>query len=68
MSDPQWAPDPYGRFELRYWDGSAWTEHVHQRGVPGLDHLLRGLNERLGLPPGRALPFNEEGSRAPIRR
>jgi hypothetical protein len=23
-----WYPDPHGRPELRYWDGSAWTEHV----------------------------------------
>ena len=24
----QWLPDPSGRHELRYWDGSSWTEHV----------------------------------------
>src|SRR5262245_56809977 len=23
-----WYSDPAGRFELRYWDGTAWTEHV----------------------------------------
>jgi hypothetical protein len=23
-----WAPDPFGRFELRYWNGTRWTEHV----------------------------------------
>jgi hypothetical protein len=22
-----WYADPSGRFELRYWDGNAWTEH-----------------------------------------
>ena len=27
-SAPQWAADPFGRFQLRYWDGSRWTEHV----------------------------------------
>jgi hypothetical protein len=27
-SEPQWAADPFGRFQLRYWDGSRWTEHV----------------------------------------
>ncbi len=27
-----WYPDPAGRFELRYWDGSAWTEHVSRAG------------------------------------
>jgi Protein of unknown function (DUF2510) len=23
-----WYTDPAGRYELRYWDGSAWTEHT----------------------------------------
>ena len=27
-----WYSDPAGRFELRYWDGSAWTEHVSRAG------------------------------------
>jgi hypothetical protein len=29
---PGWYADPSGRFELRYWDGSAWTEHVARQG------------------------------------
>jgi hypothetical protein len=27
-----WYHDPAGRYELRYWDGSAWTEHVSRNG------------------------------------
>jgi hypothetical protein len=27
-----WYPDPSGRFEMRYWDGTAWTEHVARGG------------------------------------
>jgi hypothetical protein len=27
-----WYPDPAVRFELRYWDGAAWTEHVARAG------------------------------------
>ncbi len=27
-----WYADPAGRFELRYWDGGAWTEHVSRAG------------------------------------
>jgi len=27
-----WYADPAGRFDLRYWDGSAWTEHVSRAG------------------------------------
>jgi hypothetical protein len=27
-----WYPDPSGRFEMRYWDGTSWTEHVSRAG------------------------------------
>jgi uncharacterized protein YxjI len=27
-----WYPDPHGRHELRFWNGSAWTEHVSSHG------------------------------------
>jgi hypothetical protein len=27
-----WYADPPGRFELRYWDGGTWTEHVSRAG------------------------------------
>lgn len=36
-----WYPDPSRRHELRYWDGSAWTAHVADRGVPGVDDPSR---------------------------
>jgi hypothetical protein len=29
---PGWYADPAGRYELRYWDGTAWTEHVSRAG------------------------------------
>ena len=39
---PGWHPDPYGRCDLRWWDGSAWTdwgarsgERVHEPAHPG---------------------------------
>jgi Protein of unknown function (DUF2510) len=31
--DAQWHPDPSGRHQLRYWDGSDWTAHVSDDGV-----------------------------------
>ena len=37
MSAPQWYPDPTGRNELRYWDGSKWTEHVNNGGVSAIE-------------------------------
>ena len=27
-----WYADPSGRFEMRYWDGTAWTAHVSRGG------------------------------------
>lgn len=32
---PNWYPDPRGEGELRYWDGSQWTEHVHSGQAAG---------------------------------
>lgn len=32
-----WYKDPSGRFELRYWNGSQWTEHVAKGGVQSID-------------------------------
>jgi hypothetical protein len=32
-----WYPDPSGRFEMRYWDGLAWTEHVSRQGQQHTD-------------------------------
>lgn len=39
MSNPaaNWYPDPTGRNEHRYWDGTAWTHHVSNRGITGID-------------------------------
>ncbi|MCU1397941.1 MAG: hypothetical protein JWN62_1050 [Acidimicrobiales bacterium] len=27
-----WYADPAGRYDLRYWDGGTWTEHVSRAG------------------------------------
>ena len=34
---PNWYPDPFGRHELRYYDGSQWTEHVASHGRQSVD-------------------------------
>jgi uncharacterized Tic20 family protein len=40
MSVPAgWHTDPLGRFQLRYWDGERWTEHVSTNGVPSVSPL-----------------------------
>lgn len=32
-----WQPDPHGRHEYRYWDGTAWTDQVSDGGVVSTD-------------------------------
>jgi uncharacterized protein YxjI len=34
---PAWHPDPFGRHEVRWWDGAAWTDHVSTQGRQGTD-------------------------------
>ncbi|WP_166509570.1 PH domain-containing protein [Blastococcus sp. TF02-8] len=51
MSDASWLPDPGRTHELRYWNGSAWTEHVSDQGRPGQDPPPPDLP-----PPGAPLP------------
>lgn len=36
---PEWLPDPTGRHQLRYWDGSRWSEHVSDRGEQSWDRV-----------------------------
>ena len=36
-SPASWHPDPYGRHELRYWDGTQWTDHVSSHGKQSTD-------------------------------
>ena len=36
-TEPGWYPDPYHRHQVRYWDGSSWTEHVGDDGQQGTD-------------------------------
>lgn len=39
-----WYPDPLGRHELRYWDGSQWTEHVSSHGRQSVDPPTQGTH------------------------
>jgi len=51
MADASWLPDPTGAHELRYWNGSAWTEHVSDQGTTGQDPVPAELP-----PPAAAFP------------
>ena len=37
---PDWHPDPTGRYERRYWNGSAWSEHVLSGSQQGTDPIV----------------------------
>jgi hypothetical protein len=66
-----WQPDPFGRHQYRYWDGTQWTESVSNDGVvtndpPTADPGGAGSDERAeggapdetsGREPGGDEPF-----------
>lgn len=37
MSSPSWHPDPFHRHELRWWDGTRWSDNVMDQGVAAID-------------------------------
>lgn len=37
MTTPNWYPDPTGRHQVRYWDGTVWTDHVADDGTQSVD-------------------------------
>ena len=43
MAEGSWLPDPLGVHELRYWTGTAWSEHVSDRGATSIDALAVGI-------------------------
>jgi hypothetical protein len=34
---PSWLPDPFGRYQFRYWNGSEWTDTVSTNGTQETD-------------------------------
>ena len=56
-SEARWAPDPSGRHELRFWDGTAWTDQVMNDYVPAQDPLTAPAAPVAGTPrPARSAP------------
>jgi hypothetical protein len=38
----QWFPDPTGRGDRRYWDGTFWTDQISRRGTQRTDSISDG--------------------------
>jgi hypothetical protein len=51
VANPGWYPDPMGRHEYRYWDGTRWTEQIADQSVPGMDPL-EAATSPAGAPTG----------------
>lgn len=56
-----WLSDPTGSHELRYWDGTSWTEHVSDQGTQATDPVPPGVEL---APPGAAAPAPPPGGAA----
>ena len=58
MSQPaRWWPDPYGRFQQRYFDGSNWTAHViDNNGTQTVDPLGTTVSVPFATPTGSRPP------------
>ena len=39
MTPASWQPDPTGRSQFRWWDGTSWTSHVSTNGQLAEDPL-----------------------------
>ncbi len=59
MATAGWYGDPTREGRLRYWDGSAWTEHVSEGGGTAADPIT-------GIPPAppAGLPAGSEAAQA----
>jgi hypothetical protein len=49
-SQPGWYPDPQGRAEQRYFDGTQWTDNVSNAGVQSTDPVNAPATPAAGAP------------------
>jgi hypothetical protein len=57
-----WFADPYGRFQLRYWDGAAWTAHVSTNGQQQVDPMGTSTVVPFTIPTATAPPIVAPGA------
>src|SRR5688500_17736240 len=42
VPEPGWYPDPAGKHEHRYWDGTQWSDQVSDAGKTSTDAMPEG--------------------------
>jgi len=57
-----WRNDPYGRFQQRYYNGTAWTEHVATGGEQQVDPLGASTVIPIATPPTAFASGDGEGA------
>jgi hypothetical protein len=73
MSDPSrpgsgpagWQPDPSGRHEYRYWDGSAFTDNVSDKGATSVDPYTPA-GPPSSVPPTQSMPTSPPTLPSPV--
>ena len=63
-NQPGWFPDPYGRYQQRYHDGTRWTDQV----ANGTEQLVDPMGTTLAIPfvtPSSATPTGPSDDPAP---
>lgn len=65
MSDAGWHPDPFGRFDYRYFDGTQWSEKVSTAGVESTDAPVQSPTPPPVAPPPAAAPSTAATPPAP---
>jgi Protein of unknown function (DUF2510) len=53
---PGWLPDPTGRFQYRYWDGTNWSASVSRQGSTESDPITSTQPPSMQAPPPVASP------------
>ena len=62
-----WYPDPTRRHQLRYWDGTAWTDHVSDNGITSTDPVQPAAPQATGFDRlESALTVGDEGDKQKI--
>ena len=56
INPPGWYTDPFGRAQVRWWSGSAWTEHVGTDGQSFVDPPTDASHAPSPMSPAPAAP------------